>query len=204
LLRKYGIRSPQSIVCKSGAEAQSAFASMTKPIVVKVMDAAITHKTEVGGVHLNIHNVDQLRNALTRIDTIPGNRDARGYLLEEMAGSGVDLILGARRDPSYGPTLLVGLGGVEAEVLKDVSIRMVPLTRIDAEAMLSELRGNALLDGWRGSPAADRSAIADAMLAAAELLASQPQLLELDINPLRCSANGVLALDALMIWKDTP
>jgi acetyltransferase len=126
----------------------------------------------------------------------------RAYLLEEMAGSGIDLILGARRDPSFGPTILIGLGGTEAEALKDVSIRLAPLTALDAEQMLNELRGSALLDGWRGAPAANRAAIVDAMLAVSDLLTTQSALEELDINPLRCGPQSVLALDALMIWKD--
>lgn len=165
-----------------------------------MLDPLITHKTEHGGVHLNIRTSEQLAAALVRIDSIPADRTHRGYLLEEMAQPGVDLILGARRDPSYGPTVLIGLGGVEAEALKDVSIRLAPLTAIDAAEMLDELRGRALLDGWRGAPAVKRDAIVNAILAVADLIHANASLRELDINPLRCSPAGVLALDALMIW----
>jgi len=97
--------------------------------------------------------------------------------------------------------VLIGLGGVEAEALQDVSIRLAPLSEVDARDMLDELRGRALLDGWRGAPAVDRDAVVAAILAVADLLCSQPALQELDINPLRCGPNGALALDALMIWK---
>jgi acyl-CoA synthetase (NDP forming) len=202
LLARYGIRSPRSQVCGTSAEAIAAFGQLTAPIVAKVLDPAIRHKTEHGGVHLNIRTREQLELALQRIDAIPGERAQRAYLLEEMAPSGVDLILGGRRDPSFGPTLLIGLGGTEAEALKDVSIRLAPLTALDAVQMLSELRGSALLDGWRGAPAVNRAAIVDAMLAVSDLIATQSTLEELDINPLRCGPQGVLALDALMIWKD--
>ena len=201
LLTSLGIRSPRSQTCRTHQEAQTAFAGLTKPIVVKVLDASITHKTEVGGVHLNIRTAEQLTAALQKIDAIAGDRSARGYLLEEMAPAGVDLILGARRDPSYGPTVLIGLGGTEAEALQDVGIRLAPLNEIDAHEMLDGLRGRALLDGWRGAPAADRDAIVAAILAVAELICTQPALQELDINPLRCGPNGAVALDALMIWK---
>lgn len=201
LLRTHGIRSPQSRACRTHDEARAAFAALTRPIVVKVLDASITHKTEVGGVHLNIRSEDQLTAALGKIDSIPGNRSERGYLVEEMAPAGVDLILGARRDPSYGPTVLIGLGGIEAEALQDVSIRLAPLSAIDAGEMLDELRGRALLDGWRGAPAANREAIVAAILAVADLICSQSSLQELDINPLRCGPDGAQALDALMIWK---
>ncbi len=201
LLAAHGIAAPRSQPCRTPQEAQAAFETQTKPIVVKVLDAAITHKTEVGGVHLNIRTSEQLAAALTKIDAIAGDRSERGYLLEEMAPPGVDLILGARRDPSYGPTVLVGLGGIEAEALQDVSIRLAPLSAVDAREMLDELRGRALLDGWRGAPAVDRNAVVAAILAVADLICSQPTLQELDINPLRCGPTGALALDALMIWK---
>jgi|HigsolmetaAR204D_1030405.scaffolds.fasta_scaffold00314_15 acyl-CoA synthetase (NDP forming) len=200
LLREHGIRSPASVVCRTHEEAARAFESLGKPIVVKVLDANIAHKTEVGGVHLNVSTLERLHAALAAIDAIPGDRQGRGYLLEEMAPRGVDLIVGAKRDASFGATVLVGLGGTEAEALNDVSIRLAPLTRLDAHEMLNELRGSALLDGWRGAPAVDREAIVDALLAVGALMAAQPALKELDINPLRAGPHGVLALDALMIW----
>lgn len=201
LLASLGIGSPRSRACRTHPAARSTFEGLTKPIVVKVLDASITHKTEAGGVHLDIRSTGQLTAALQKIDAIAGDRRERGYLLEEMAPAGVDLILGARRDPSYGPTVLIGLGGIEAEALQDVSIRLAPLTAVDAHEMLDGLRGRALLDGWRGAPAVNRDALVAAILAVAELICSQPALQELDINPLRCGPNGALALDALMIWK---
>ena len=202
LLAHYGIRSPSAVPCSTHEEALAALQTLQTPIVAKVLDPAITHKTEHGGVHLDIRTQAQLTAALQRIDAIPGARTDRKYLLEEMAAPGVDLILGARRDASFGPTLLIGLGGTAAEALKDVSIRLAPLTAHDAEQMLGELRGAALLDGWRGAPAANRTAIVDAMLAVSDLISTQQSLAELDINPLRCGPQGVLALDALMIWQD--
>lgn len=202
LLAEFGIRAPRSHACKDAEEAVAAFDQLDKPVVVKVLDPRIAHKTEVGGVYLGIRTVDQLREALQKIDVIPGDTTGRGYLIEEMASAGVDLILGARRDPSFGPTVLLGLGGIEAEALKDVSIRLAPLDRVDVEEMLSELRGSVLLDGWRGAPAVDRNAIIDAVVAVADLMNAAPDLRELDINPLRCTSKGVQALDALMIWSD--
>jgi acetate---CoA ligase (ADP-forming) len=201
LLAQYGIRSPRSQSCRSRSETATAFEALRKPLVVKVLDPAIAHKTEVGGVHLDVRTPRQLSAALDRIDAIPGAHTERAYLLEEMAPRGVDLIVGARRDPSFGPTVLIGLGGTEAEALKDVSIRIAPLSRIDAHEMLEELRGRALLDGWRGAAAVDRRAVIDALLAVSALITTQPMLEELDVNPLRCGAGGVCALDALMVWN---
>jgi len=202
LLRECGIASPRSMACATHDAAKRSFADLQKPIVVKVMDPRIAHKTEVGGVFLNVRTEAELVQALQHIDAIPGERQGRGYLLEEMAPKGVDLILGAKRDASFGPTVLIGLGGIESEAVKDVSIRLAPLSATDAEEMLSELRGSALLDGWRGAPAVNRKAVIDAILAASRLITAQSSLLELDINPLRANHDGVVALDALMIWQE--
>jgi acyl-CoA synthetase (NDP forming) len=202
LLREYGLRSPRSVGCDTQQHARESFAQLQKPVVVKVLDTLIAHKTEVGGVYLNVRSDAELTSALDGIDAIPGDRAERRYLLEEMAGKGIDLILGAKRDASFGPTVMIGLGGIEAEALKDVSIRIAPLTRLDAIEMLSELRGSVLLDGWRGAPPANRNAIVDAILSVSTLICSQTALLELDINPLRADTNGVTALDALRIWQD--
>ena len=202
LLRSYGLHVPQSVACTTQTDARAAFAQLMKPVVVKVSDPAIAHKTEVGGVLLNIRSWPELDAALSQIDSIPGDRTHRGYLLEEMAGPGLELILGAKRDASYGPTVLVGLGGIEAEALKDVSIRLAPLTAADAAEMLNELRGAALLDGWRGAAAVSRPALINAILAVSQLITEQPNLLELDINPLRSTPHGMMALDALMVWQD--
>ena len=203
LLSMYGVATPRSETHRTHAAALAGFHRLEKPIAVKVLDAAIAHKTEVGGVHLHVRTAEQLNAALQRIDAIPGGNVERGYLLEEMAPPGVDLILGARRDPSFGPTVLVGLGGTEAEALKDVSVRCAPLSDVDVNEMLDELRGRALLEGWRGARAIDRTAVIHAVQAIAALIVTQPTLRELDINPLRCTPEGVLALDALMIWDAT-
>ncbi len=200
LLRQYGIESPKNVACRTHDEALRAFETLRKPIVVKVLDPQIAHKTEVNGVHLDVSDVERLRRALEAIDSIPGDRQERGYLLEEMAPPGVDLIIGAKRDVSFGPTILVGLGGTAAEALNDVSIRLAPISRLDAQEMLDELRGRELLDGWRGAPPVDRDAVVDALLAVSALISTQPELTELDINPLRANPEGTLALDALMIW----
>jgi acetate---CoA ligase (ADP-forming) len=202
LLSRFGVHAPRSLLCATHDEAQRALRELHAPVVIKVHDERIAHKTDVGGVHLNVRTNEELDAALARIDAIPGERAARGYLVEEMAPAGVDLILGAKRDASFGATVLVGLGGVEAEALNDTALRLAPLTRVEATEMLGELRGAALLDGWRGRPAVDRSAAVNAILAVSRLLLATPTLLELDINPLRLTPEGALALDALMIWNE--
>jgi acetyltransferase len=200
VLRQVNLAAPQSVVCATQAEALQAFAKLNKPVIAKVLSAEILHKTEVGGVHLNIKTQDELAAALKKIDAIPckGRKD---YLIEEMAGPGVDLIVGGVRDPVFGPTVLLGMGGIMAELLKDVSMRVAPIQRADAAEMMQDLDGAALFGGWRGSPAVNKRAIEDALLAVSALMTQNDQVKELDINPLRASEKGVLALDAVIVTK---
>jgi len=198
ILHALDIPVPRSSVCASRDQAFEAFAQLQKPVIAKVLNADIQHKTEVGGVHLDIRDQDQLNAALDAIDGIEHPGTLR-YLVEEMAPPGLDLIVGGLRDPVFGPAVLVGLGGTMAEALKDVTMRLAPLDREDAAEMLNELKAGTLLDGWRGSPAVDREAIIDALLAVSRLLAEHERIRELDINPVRAYAHGVLALDALIV-----
>lgn len=200
VLRQLDIPVPESVICHSHEEAHAAFAGLNKPVIVKVLHGDIQHKTEVGGVHLDIRDRSQVNSALNQIDKIE-HKGELAYLIEEMAPAGLDLIIGGLRDPIFGPGVLLGLGGTMAEALKDVSMRLAPLHQADAEEMLNELKAHVLLDGWRGSPPVDRQAVIDALLAVSRLLVEHEQIQELDINPLRAYAGGVLALDALIVQK---
>lgn len=198
LLREHGIAAPRGILCESRAAAEAAFAGLTKPVVVKIAGADIAHKTEAGGVILNVHNEADLAAALDRIAAIPTSTPER-VLIEEMAPEGVELIVGAVRDPSWGPCVVVGLGGVQAEALADTQVALAPLSGLQAEEMLGRLRGAALLDGFRGMPAADRAAIGAVAVALGQILLDHPEIREIEINPLRCNGDRLLALDALVV-----
>ena len=124
---------------------------------------------------------------------------ARRFLVEEMAPDGVDLVVGARRDPVFGPLVLLGLGGTTAEALDDVALRLAPLSVSEAAAMPDELAGRALLDGWRGGPVLDREAVAEVVTALGAFLDAHPHVAEIEINPLRLNADGLVALDAVCI-----
>jgi acyl-CoA synthetase (NDP forming) len=124
----------------------------------------------------------------------------RGLLLEPMADPGVELILGLWRDPSFGAVVVVGLGGVLAEVLDDVAIRLAPVARDEALTMLDELRGSRILDGVRGGSPIDRGAIADLVVALSRFADEHPEIDEVDLNPVIASANGALAADALVVY----
>jgi acetyltransferase len=191
-----GIRTMPGRACANRAEAHAAFDAVGGPVAVKILDAAILHKTEIGGVHLGVASHVELDQAL---DRLPG---ARRYLVEVMAPPGVDLVLGARRDPVFGPVLLLGLGGTTAEALADVAIRLAPVSLAEAAAMPAELAGRALLTGWRGGPELDTAELARVVVALGDLLVANPGLDEIEVNPLRLTHDGLVALDAVIISKE--
>jgi acetyltransferase len=199
LLARIGIASTARRVCTTRAQAHSALAEITGPVAVKILDPTVVHKTEIGGVHLGVDTPAELDTALDRLDSVGADR----YLVETMAPAGVDLVLGARRDPVFGPIVLLGLGGTTAEALADVSIRLAPLRHEDAEQMPLELGGRALLDGWRGGPVLDRAELGRAGAALGELLLANPDLEEIEINPLRLTESGLIALDAVVLTRHT-
>lgn len=177
------------------------------PVVLKIASADIPHKTEVGGVALSLRDAAavQAAHAAMQRRVAAACPDARidGVLVAPMREGGVELFVGTLRDPQWGPVLAVGLGGVWVEVLKDTSLRLLPVTPADVEEMLGELRGSALLDGFRGSPAVDRQRIAEVVAAIGNAaLALGPDLVSLEVNPLRINGSDCEALDALVVWDD--
>jgi len=197
LLAALGVPSPQSVVCSSHGEARAAFERLAKPVVAKILAPEVSHKTELGGVQLDIADEPALARALAKLDAIPLTSPRR-YLIEEMAPPGLELIVGGKRDASFGPTLMVGLGGILAEALRDTSTRLAPVSLAEASEMLDELRAAPLLAGFRNSPALDRGALTQAIVSLGDFLVRHPEVTELEINPLRVYARGVLALDGLL------
>ncbi|WP_203959134.1 acetate--CoA ligase family protein, partial [Sphaerisporangium siamense] len=126
---------------------------------------------------------------------------ARRYLIEAMAPPGIDLIVGARRDPVFGPVVLIGLGGTVAEALADVAVRLAPLSVDEASGMPSELSGRALLAGWRGGPVLAPRALGEIVASLGGLLAANPLIDEIEINPLRLTHSGLIALDAVILTR---
>jgi acyl-CoA synthetase (NDP forming) len=128
------------------------------------------------------------------------------YVLEQMdrTPDGVELIVGARRDPAFGPVVLVGLGGVEAELYRDVRLALAPVSTTEARRMLGELRAFPLLQGWRGKPPVDLEAAAAAVVAVSRLVAETPEVSECEVNPLRVTPHGAVALDALVVAAVPP
>lgn len=199
LMTHRGITVPQSTVTTSREEAHAAFETLQKPVVVKILSPVILHKTEVGGVHLNITTREQLDTALDALERIK----AEEVLLEEMAPSGVDLIVGARRDPVFGPIVLLGVGGTAAEAIGDVAIRSAPLDESAAAGMIDELVSRELLFGWRGGPTVNIPELGHILSTLGALVSSNDWISELEINPLRITSTGTVALDAVLVTKET-
>ena len=187
-----GIPTPPRRVCRDRDTAQGALAELGGPVVVKLLDAGMLHKTEVGGVRLGVRTAADMDAAL---DAIGADR----VLVEAMAPDGVDLVVGARRDPVFGPVLVVGLGGTVAEALADVAVRVAPVHPGQAAGMAGELAGRTLLDGWRGGPVLDRVAFGRLVASLGDLLLMHPNLQDVELNPLRVTTSGLIALDAVII-----
>ncbi|MBT6276059.1 MAG: CoA-binding protein, partial [Chromatiales bacterium] len=188
------------------ADAAEACELLQFPLVVKGVSPALIHKSDAGAVMLNLEDVDAVRNAcLTMPDSVG---DLHGFLIEEMAPAGHEVIVGGIIDPQFGPVLMVGLGGIFVEVLADVACRICPINRGDAAAMLNELRAVAVLDGARGQTAASRDAIVDVLMRVGGseglLFRQQAEIAELDINPLIVSRDGAVAVDARIVLRATP
>ncbi|MBN2061823.1 MAG: acetate--CoA ligase family protein [Deltaproteobacteria bacterium] len=200
ILNAVNIPVPAGTACDTHKEVKEAFSRLKKPCVLKVLGAEITHKTEHGGVILDIRTEEQLVSALSQIDKIDFNGNRR-YLLEELSDPGLEIIIGAKNDRSFGPTVLVGLGGTAAEAIGDVSMRLAPLTREDAMEMIYELKSCVLFDAWRGGPRYDKDAVADTLVRVGQLMEQHREILEMDLNPVRVFPKGLMVLDALIVCR---
>ena len=171
------------------------------PVALKVDADGLGHKSDIGGVRLGLRDDDAVRSAAEALLSInlPTDVRSRGLLVQPMAAPGVELIVGARRDESFGPLVLVGLGGVLAEVLDDVSVRLAPVSADQARSMLDELRGHAVLAGVRGGPPANEDALADLLVGLGHFLVARPDILEVDLNPVISGPSGATIVDALIV-----
>ena len=207
LLAEYGIAVPQSLTVKAAGEVDAAFKKLRAPLVVKIMSPDILHKSDVGGVKVGLNTAAEVKHAINAMAASPQINGARidGYLIEEMAPAGQEMVIGGLRDAQFGPLVMVGLGGIFVEVLADVSFRICPITRLDAQEMLDDLKGAAILAGARGRKAVSREAIIDVLLKVGGdkglLMQHADDIAEADINPLMVSETAAVAVDARFILR---
>jgi acetyltransferase len=207
LLGCYGIRLAPMAVAKTAAEAADAAAKMGFPVVVKLVSATITHKTDVGGVVIGLRSKNDVKKAF---DTIHGHlvklgreNEMQGVMVQRMVMDGIETIVGVTQDPSFGPLMMFGAGGIYAELLKDVTIRLPPLTDLDAREMIKSIKMAKMLEGYRDTPAADTEAVEDLLLRLSAMVEDIHQISELDFNPVKVMPKGAgyWVVDARIMLK---
>ncbi len=187
---------------RSAEEAAAAATKLGFPVAVKLASSTLTHKTEVGGVVLDLEDALSVKRAYTDIERRLEERGLLAHMdgvtLQPMVSEGVEAIVGMTHDPSFGPVLMFGLGGVYVELLRDVTFRVTPVTDRDVAEMVRAVRGSKLLDGWRGAPACDTAALEQCILRLSQLVGELPEIAELDLNPLKVLplGRGCTAVDA--------
>jgi acyl-CoA synthetase (NDP forming) len=210
LLRAYAIRSPREQVAGNVEDAVAAARSIGFPVVLKLVSAMVTHKSDIGGVMLGIKTEEELRAAYARLaanlaEARPGDKLDRVLVAEQVSG-GVELVLGVQRDPEVGPVLMFGTGGVLLELHKDLSFGAVPLPAWQARAMIERTTAGRLLKGYRGSAPCDEASVLAALVALGRLAHDLGDRLEsVDVNPFVAlpDGQGAVALDALVVLRST-
>ena len=202
---EYGIPVPKFRVAGSAEDAVRYAEEIGYPVVLKVVSPDVIHKSDVGGVMLGLRSADEVRSAyeklLGNVRSHKPNAEIVGVLVEEMAPKAVEVIVGALKDPQFGPTLMFGLGGVFVEILKDVSFRVAPITEDDAAEMITEIKAYPILQGYRGMPPADVDAIKQILLNTSRLVMEHQEIAELDLNPIMVYQKGAKAVDARIILE---
>lgn len=204
LLKEYNIPAPNEEVAKTVDEAVELANSIGYPVVMKIESVDILHKSDIGGVKLNITTEEAVRKVFYEIlenaKTHEPNARVGGVLVQQMATKGVEVIVGVNNDPQFGPSILCGLGGVFVEVFKDTSLCPVPVSKKEAINMINELKSSKLLKGYRGNPKLDIDALADVIVNISNFAKDNKNTLkELDINPIFIYEKGLNAVDALVI-----
>jgi acyl-CoA synthetase (NDP forming) len=205
-LQTHGIPVVPGILATSAQEAAMAARTFGFPVALKVQASDILHKSDVGGVMLNISNEDEVRQGfhaiLYNVSSRIHSQATDGVLVSPMRPAGIELLVGIMHDTSWGQTLVVGLGGIWAEVFNDTSVRVLPVRRDEIKTMLSELRGAALLRGVRGQPAVNIEVVADTIFHISQVAQGlQEHLDTLEINPLLLYGSSIEVLDVLITWK---
>jgi acetyl coenzyme A synthetase (ADP forming)-like protein len=205
VMEAYGIPLPQSALARNPEEAVEAAEKIGYPVAMKIASPDILHKTDIGGVRLNIRGADEVRDSFDLLNyralRFMPEAEIWGVLVQEMVVEGChEVLVGMSRDPQFGPLLAFGLGGIYVEALRDVAFRIAPVARWEAREMLSEIRGYSLLRGVRGERPADLEAIVDCILRVSQLVTDFPEIVELDINPLIVceEGEGAVAVDLRM------
>jgi acetyl-CoA synthetase (ADP-forming) len=202
---EYAIPVTSFKLAKSEVEAAEFAGQIGFPVVLKIVSPDIIHKSDAGGVMVNLKSAVEVRNAYGKIleNAKKYNSEAKivGVLVQEMAPQSTEVIVGAIKDPQFGQTLMFGLGGIFVELLKDVTFRIAPITQEDAQEMVTKVKAYPLLKGYRNTPPADIDAIINVLLNTSKLVMDYPEIKELDLNPIMVYENGAKTVDARIILE---
>jgi acetyl-CoA synthetase (ADP-forming) len=205
ILKQAGIPVVETKLAKTQKEAVSLSQKMSFPVVLKIVSPDVIHKSDSGGVKLSINNVTEVKKAYDEIfkkvrKQYP-HAVIHGVSLQKMVRPGTEVIIGTSKDPQFGPVIMFGLGGIFVELLKDVSFRVIPVEQRDAQEMIKEIKGYPLLQGFRGKEPASLSALVEIILKISKLMEENPQIKELELNPIFAYRNKAVAVDARIILE---
>jgi acetate---CoA ligase (ADP-forming) len=207
VLAAYGIRSAPLSFARSAASAAAAARALGFPVAVKLASRTITHKSDIGGVILGASSAQAVQRAYRQIHervlTLGKEDEMEGVVIQKMIPGGMEVLVGVTQDPSFGPLIMFGLGGTMVELMKDVQVRIQPLTDIDVREMVRSVNGYPLLEGWRGAPPSDVAAAEEILLRVSQMAEELPELIEMDLNPVKLLSpgDGAIVVDCRMLVK---
>ncbi|MDP6459012.1 MAG: acetate--CoA ligase family protein [Candidatus Bathyarchaeota archaeon] len=199
----YGLPVTKITVEETEEDVVDAAKKLGFPVVLKIVSPQVIHKSDVGGVLIDIKDEMGVRQGyktiLKNVKAYVPEAEITGILIQKMAPWGTEVIVGSTKDPTFGTTLMFGLGGIFVEILKDVSFRLVPIVRSDAEEMVKKIKAYKILEGVRGKPPSDTEVIVEILLKTSEMLVDCPEISELDMNPVLVYEEGAMVVDARII-----
>ncbi|OGN95096.1 MAG: acetyl-CoA synthetase [Chloroflexi bacterium RBG_13_51_18] len=205
VIKNAGIKIVATSTAKSQKEAVEISNDIGFPVVLKIASPDITHKTDAGGVKVGLKSAADVKKAYAEIMASARKKFPKakieGVAVQKMARQGIEIIVGMFKDPQFGPVIMFGLGGIFVEVLKDVSFRLVPIVKRDAEEMIKEIKGYALLKGYRGQEPAHIPSLVDILLKLSTLVDKTPEIREIDLNPVFAYKDSAIAVDARIVLE---
>jgi len=205
ILRQVGISVVETKLAKTRKEAVSFSQKMGFPVALKIASPDVIHKTDSGGVRLSLNNVAEVKKAydqiLKKVKKQYPEAALHGVSVQRMVRPGTEVIIGTTKDPQFGPVIMFGLGGIFVELLKDVSFRVIPVKRKDAQEMIQEIKGYPLLQGYRGKEPASLTALVEVILKISKFVEQNSQIKELDLNPIFAYQDKAVAVDARIILE---
>jgi len=205
ILKQAGISVVETKLAKTQKEAASLSQKMGFPVALKITSPDVIHKSDSGGVKLSINSIAEVKKAydeiLKKVRKQYPDAIIHGVSVQKMALPGTEVIVGTSKDPQFGPVIMFGLGGIFVELLKDVSFRVIPVEPRDAQEMIKEIKGYPLLQGYRGKEPANISALIEIILKISKLIEENPQIKELELNPIFAYKNKAVAVDARIILE---